>query len=273
MKKYFEIKYLLIILSIGIILFSGCDKDPFDLFDDFKGKTPVISTDSIYLLSFDSVVVFSHIVSKGGSDIEIAGLCFDNQPNPSEISNQLLFNSSQNNFATIVTGLDEDSTYYFKTFAANSFGSVKGNIISFTVPSSKPPVAPCVLPAGKITDNGFSYTVGTTYSGSVYAYLGSYGIIASLATISGQCDYSFDFNEQPVNGIYTVNAYNFEQHNKRSISMFIRYSFERYRIKDGGKIYIEQIEKGSGKYKISFCDLSYTPTSTTFKTKGSFNTQ
>src|ERR1043165_3460715 len=128
MKFSFNHKSILRALTLSLILsFISCDKDPFDLFDDFKGKLPVVSTDSVYLVGGDTFAVTGHIVSKGGAELDLAGICFDKQPNPSEMTNQVLFADVDKNFTAYIASLDEDSTYYFKTFAAKFLSTSANN--------------------------------------------------------------------------------------------------------------------------------------------------
>ncbi|MES2655604.1 MAG: hypothetical protein V4620_08445 [Bacteroidota bacterium] len=266
-KYIFGFTWLLILTGI-----YSC-KDSFDLLDDFSGKRPVVITDSVFVYAQDTLAIIGHIKSNGESDIEIAGFYYDTYSNPSVLRNQILFGKVKKSFSALITNLTEDSTYYFNTFAANDYESVKGNEVVFTVPKSKPPVAPCSLADGTIIENGTTYTIMRISSGENYAlYTSVYGMLAQIYS-GGYCDYYIGFTAKPTTGIYTVSSYGHDKKEKRSVMMQIRYSSENYSVLDGGKIYIEELGKGTGKYKVSFCEIQYKPFSNTYKCKGSFTTK
>jgi hypothetical protein len=101
------------------------------------------------------------ITSNGGSGIINEGVCWSTTPGPTTSSSYGL--SGGNPFSTGMTGLAASTTYYYRAFASNSFGTFYGNELSFTTTSgvatlstaSASSVTPCKANvSGIVTYNG-----------------------------------------------------------------------------------------------------------------------
>ncbi|MDP2789216.1 MAG: hypothetical protein Q8O46_04215 [bacterium] len=103
-------------------------------------------------------------------------------PSPSYSTPKQTFTSS-GTFSQKITGLTENTTYYFRAVAQNSFGTAYGSTISFTTPACPvipPPPPPVPAPTVNISadQTNISYNSATTvrwYSNSANSCSGSGG--------------------------------------------------------------------------------------------------
>jgi hypothetical protein len=221
-------------------LFMSCKKLTYD---DAIPKVTIVSA-SFY--SLDSVILHGKITTRGASAIEYTGFAFDTHPNLSLLKNQVLLKNGSTDFSAIVHAY-HDTTYYFKAFAANSFGYSSSNVIQFKVPAPAPVVAPCTLTNNYITDNG----VGQTATAIGSASNPSYGNYAVDIYESSEDVYVF-FPYVPINGIYTTTSdgYNIGH---GQVYIYIN-NFNLYSINSGGKVYVSI---NNGITTVSFCSLNY----------------
>ncbi len=117
------------------------------------------------------------ITSSGGSAVTAKGFCWSKNQNPT-IADYFDTASYQGDniidtFSTLLwDAFDYNSTYYFRAYATNSYGTAYGNQVTVTTGSN-----PYV-----------SYTIGQSYGGGVIFYVDStqqHGLIAATGDASG----------------------------------------------------------------------------------------
>ncbi|MBL7886689.1 MAG: DUF1566 domain-containing protein [Flavobacterium sp.] len=113
------------------------------------------------------------VISDGGSPISFVGVCWNTAPNPTT-SNFAVYTGGTN-YTSNLTGLSGNTTYYYRAFVINGFGTFYGNEMSFLTTSgaatlttaSATSVGPCTANvAGNVTYNGGE---ALTISGICYA--------------------------------------------------------------------------------------------------------
>jgi hypothetical protein len=104
----------------------------------------------------------------------------------------------------IVSGLNNNSTYYFRIAAQNSLGLVKGSINNFTT-NDDLPVAFSMTGGGSYCsgDNGRSVGLSGSEAGTIYKLMRNGLTTNSMATGTGS---AISFGEQTVAGTYTAAA-------------------------------------------------------------------
>lgn len=239
------------LLSIIFIAFCffGCSKKKYD------DALPKIEFISAIPFGVDSLIITGKVISEGASRVEYVGFASNNNPSFSILKNQLLFNGTTLQFSTAVIGYP-DSTYYFKSFATNSFGYTASNVFKYTVPAATPQTAPCTISNNYALDNGINYSLPYVYSGAGYASYGSFGIEADG---SGYELIKIYFNRIPKNGIYTtqsdISNFDFDT-NPYHVVVTVNDNV----VDQGGKVYIA--ENSGGTTTVSFCSLNYSAFST-----------
>ncbi len=78
-----------------------------------------------------SATVGGSVPNDGGATVTERGFCISKLPNPT-ITNKIVNGSGVGAFASNITGLEANTTYYVRVFASNSVGTAYGNEISFT---------------------------------------------------------------------------------------------------------------------------------------------
>jgi hypothetical protein len=84
-------------------------------------------------ITFNSATLGGSVLSDGGLDITSRGICYGTSPNPTIESNIKIINGyGLGSFTNLITGLNHETTYYFRSFGTNSNGTVYGSQESFS---------------------------------------------------------------------------------------------------------------------------------------------
>ena len=78
-----------------------------------------------------SATIGGSVPNDGGATVTERGFCISKLPNPT-ITNKIANGNGVGSFASNITGLEANTTYYVRVFATNSVGTAYGNEISFT---------------------------------------------------------------------------------------------------------------------------------------------
>jgi hypothetical protein len=120
-----------------------------------------VVTAEVWDITYTTAKGGGNVTSDGGSAITQRGICWNTEGSPT------LANSFTNNgegtgeFASNLTGLAANNTYYVRAYAINSIGTTYGNEVSFSTPTIVPP--PLGLPVVgtvKITTSNDGYHTG-----------------------------------------------------------------------------------------------------------------
>ena len=91
----------------------------------------------IYITSY-SAKGRGFIIDDGGEEITARGICWSTHPNPTLDDNHTEESTGTGAFASLLTGLDQNTTYYVRAYATNSMGTTYGNEVSFTTTLASP---------------------------------------------------------------------------------------------------------------------------------------
>ena len=254
------------ILSVIILLFiayadSGCKKQA------LNDALPVLKMASVTMAGTDSVMITGTIVSPGGDPIQYEGFCYGVDPVPDIQENQQLSESGKTTFS-ITLAVKQDSTYFFRCFASNTFGYALSSPMKFTVAHAKPLVVPCSLTDMKVEVGNIPYNVDLVYSGTPYATYGNWGLEADYGNATGAI--IMDFNKVPTNGAYVTVADPVQfQDNGNPKEVFVENnSFNMISMISGDTVYVSENPDKSQSF--SFCGLHFYAGSTKFSAIGKF---
>lgn len=119
--------YLTISLSMMLVIFiSSCKKN-----DEQNVTAPKLTTIEISDITYKSAKSGGTIVSDGGSSIVTQGVCWSKNENPTILDSYTVDDTTQS-FNSYLTGLDDETTYYVRSYATNETETGYGNQISFT---------------------------------------------------------------------------------------------------------------------------------------------
>jgi hypothetical protein len=138
---------------------------------------PNVTTTTVTSITATSAISGGNVTSQGGSIVTARGVCYGTSPNPT-LSNSFTTNSAgTGTFTSNLTGLTQNTTYYVRAYATNSFGTAYGIQRTFTTLTAP------------------SVTVGQSFQGGVVGYIyqpgdpgyvagETHGLIVSTADIS-----------------------------------------------------------------------------------------
>jgi len=183
--KYKSFDWFLKVISrlsvIVLILLFSCNAEG-EFFDNVVSRTsvshtePELTTNSVTTITTTTALVGGVIISAGTPEYTQRGVVYSTSPNPTiNTTFVVISGSGTGNFSIMVSGLLPNTTYYVRTYAINSVGTVYGEQMSFKTVSLLPTIitnAPTNVSTTTITLNGNITDVGTpayTERGFVYA--------------------------------------------------------------------------------------------------------
>jgi uncharacterized protein (TIGR02145 family) len=96
-----------------------------------KDRMPVVETASSHILQWDHILVTGNVVSDGGSNVYMRGVCWSTEPNPDLSDNFTTDGTGLGEFVSSVEDLPEGYLFYIRTYAMNEFGTSYGEQIEF----------------------------------------------------------------------------------------------------------------------------------------------
>ena len=124
MNAYNSLKVTLIVVVIFSIL--GCKKDP-----PGDSQIPVVITLPAVKITTNTAESGGNCTD-GGAPVLNKGVCWSTSPNPTTDSQQTNDSSGAGTFTSIIKGLYQNTTYYLRAFAINTYGVGYGNEIIFS---------------------------------------------------------------------------------------------------------------------------------------------
>jgi len=244
-------RYIIFFLTTSLFLMS-CNEDAYL-------RLPVVEMSSVEVTGTD-IILSGKVIDDGNSGIYTLGFCYAQNQSPQSINqNQTLVDwiYEDGTFGTVIQGLKQDSTYYFKSFIITTTGSAISEAVSYTVPRFTAPEAPCEnnLTTNRVTDDGRNYSVTAYVRQSVFSE--TYDILVNCG--SWNPDITISFREKPITGIYKtvdrIERYGATNDVAIKISKTIGYGTPTMPISSGQSVYLNCIDEN--KIIISFCDLAY----------------
>lgn len=178
MKNSFKLVGFIILL----IFVLSCEEKP---------VPPVISTAVVTQISPTTAVSGGSIADEGGAAIISKGVCWNTTDNPEITNNKTTEESGTGSFASNISNLTPNTTYFVRAYATNSAGTGYGSSVSFKTTGDKPVStianASEVLTTsatlnGTVNPNSLSTTVTFEY-GLTTSYGGS--LVASQSPLNG----------------------------------------------------------------------------------------
>lgn len=97
-------------------------------------QVPLVVTNEPTLASHNSISVSGEVTYEGVSSVTRKGICWATTSNPDITNNVTECGSGIGAFSTTMSNLSENTTYYIRAFATNSFGTSYGSEYSITTP-------------------------------------------------------------------------------------------------------------------------------------------
>lgn len=183
--------------------------------------TPTVVTDDATDVTDISATLHGNITSDGNATITERGFYISKtDANVDSNDSKSVVTGTTGSFSLDVTGMDANTDFYFRAFATNSMGTSVGEVKSFRTESGNDgndvenPVVTIISPTENETVSGtISFkaratdNVGVEYVEFSIAVNNSWQLIGTDNTVSGDNEYSVDFNtEDYVNGTYAIST-------------------------------------------------------------------
>lgn len=84
------------------------------------------------MISNSSVIINGNVIDEGGAEVTDRGVAWSTYYNPAIDEQRLTSGSGIGRYTVNITGLENGTTYYTRSYATNSTGTAYGNCISFT---------------------------------------------------------------------------------------------------------------------------------------------
>ncbi len=112
--------------------------------DDVTATTPAVTTSSISGITENSAQSGGEITSDGGASVTARGICWSTSENPVLSDSHTTDGAGTGTFASSMTGLQCNTTYFLRAYATSSVGTAYGNQENFTT-------SPCVVDLPTVT--------------------------------------------------------------------------------------------------------------------------
>jgi uncharacterized protein (TIGR02145 family) len=152
MKKV--LKLLVLTFFAGCMTsFISCKKDA----ENPPVTVPVVTTSAVSMIATTSAETGGNVTSTGGAEVISRGVCWSTVHNPTITDNKTTDGNGSGTFASIITDLTPNTTYYVRAYATNSSGIAYGSEISFK--SNPVVVGLATLTTDVVTSITYAYAV------------------------------------------------------------------------------------------------------------------
>ncbi|MCX6237368.1 MAG: hypothetical protein NTY07_07405 [Bacteroidia bacterium] len=93
---------------------------------------PVLTTTTVSSIAPTTASSGGNISSDGGATVTVRGVCWSTSATPTITDSKTTDSSGTGSFASSLTGLTANTTYYVRAYATNSVGTSYGSAVSFT---------------------------------------------------------------------------------------------------------------------------------------------
>ena len=101
---------------------------------------PTLSTTDASAIASTTATSGGNILNDGSSAVTVRGVCWGTVPNPTTDNSSTSDGTGMGTFASNLTGLAENTTYYIRAYATNSIGTSYGNEITFKTLANNSPI-------------------------------------------------------------------------------------------------------------------------------------
>lgn len=126
LKNRFRI-YPLAIMGVCLVLINSCKKPE----DPSKTKVPDLTTQAVTDITTTAAKCGGTISFDGGAAVTARGVCWSTNATPTIADSKTSDGTLAGTFASVLTGLKPNTTYYVRAYATNSVGTGYGAAVSF----------------------------------------------------------------------------------------------------------------------------------------------
>jgi hypothetical protein len=128
--------------------------------------TPTLTTSEASLIGTDRATLGGEVISSGGSSVTERGIIYSISSNPTIENTRVIIGSGIGIFGLEITGLTDNTAYYFRSYAVNSAGLSYGEIKSFNTLLVSPFATIETLSVQNITNIGADFRLDLISKGA-----------------------------------------------------------------------------------------------------------
>ena len=95
---------------------------------------PTVLTNVVSNITTSTALCGGSVSSEGSAAVTARGVCWSTSPHPNVANSHSTDGGGSGAFSSTIIGLMPNLTYYVRAYATNSYGTVYGNEVSFTIP-------------------------------------------------------------------------------------------------------------------------------------------
>ena len=164
---------------------------------------PSVSTAEVTNITTTTATCGGTVTTDGGLTVTARGVCWSTSHNPTLSDSHTTDGTGTGSFSSSLTGLMDNTTYYVRAYASNSYVTIYGNEVSFTteqIPSYTVSVS-CSPSDGGTVEGGGTYQEGQTCT----------------VTATANAGYTFSNWTEDGEVVYTNAAYTFTVNGNRNL--------------------------------------------------------
>jgi hypothetical protein len=137
-------------------------------------SVPTISTNSVSAITPTSATTGGFIANDGGALVSQRGVAYGTSPNPTISGTFTQNGTGPGNFASALSGLSPNTTYYVRAYATNSAGTAYGNELSF---QTQVPAVPSLTTADVLNVTNATASTGGTITNDGGSAITARGVV------------------------------------------------------------------------------------------------
>ena len=136
-KVIYKVNIMALLVFLPVMLYM-CKNSKYSDFiiNDAEGIqepiTPTVTTNEVTDITITSAICGGNVTADGGAEVTARGVCWSTSQNPTITGSHTTDGSGTGSFTSNMTGLTENTVYYIRAYATNSYGTSYGSQKSFT---------------------------------------------------------------------------------------------------------------------------------------------
>jgi len=132
-KKHFQKAVIFFMATSYLFIYTSCDNNASSNSNlSLTNQKPEVTTTAVSNITGTSAESGGVIIDEGSSPIIVRGVCWSESPEPDTTNTHTMDGAGFGSFGSILTGLQSNTTFYVRAYAANSTGITYGNEEIFT---------------------------------------------------------------------------------------------------------------------------------------------
>lgn len=125
-------KFSSIVATFSIVLCAIACEPEDDLVLDNNNGLPTLNTYAVKNIATDTAVAGGVIIANGGYEIQESGVCWGEDPIPTNNANFVTDTAKQGSFTVVIRNMKPGTVYYVSAYAKNANGIAYGESIPFS---------------------------------------------------------------------------------------------------------------------------------------------